>query len=91
MSALTQEQGFGGIPGAQVRNYEILIYFNTLGDHRYEVRGEQLFYVEADTVMHDGAMTPRYRLAGQLDRSSVGRRSKATEGSTWGGVKALFR
>jgi len=61
---------FGGL-GAQVRNYNTLIYFNMQGEFRYEVQGNQLFYVAADTVMHDGALTPRYRLLGQLDQTTT--------------------
>jgi len=61
---------FGGV-GALVRNYNTLIYFNISGDFRYEVRGDQLFYVVADTVMHDGVRTPHYTLLGQLDQTSI--------------------
>ncbi len=62
---------FGGFPGARFRNYSILSYFNMQGDFRYEIQGNVLFYVTADTVMHEGAMTPRYKLLGQLDQTSV--------------------
>ena len=31
---------FGDIPGALVRNYNLLIYFNLQGEFRYEVRGD---------------------------------------------------
>jgi hypothetical protein len=62
---------FGGFPGARFRNYSLLFYFNMQGDFRYEVRGDQLFYVTADTVMHNGVMTPRYKLLGQLDQTAV--------------------
>jgi hypothetical protein len=62
---------FGGYPGAKFRNYSLLFYFNVQGDFRYEVRGNSLFYVTADTLMHNGVMTPRYRLLGQLDQTSA--------------------
>jgi hypothetical protein len=61
---------FGGL-NAQVRNYNTLIFFNMQGQFRYEVQGNQLFYVAADTVMHDGVLTPRYRLLGQLDQTTT--------------------
>jgi hypothetical protein len=79
---------FGGV-GALVCDFNVLIYFNVRGDFRYEIRGDQLFYVVADTVLHDGVMTPRFSLRGQLDQTSIVP-SKATEAMTWGTVKALF-
>jgi hypothetical protein len=81
---------FASVPGTLVRNYNILIYFNMQGEFRYEVQGDQLFYVAPDTVLHDGALTPRYRLRGQLDQTAR-LLDKGTESSTWGTVKALFR
>lgn len=80
---------FGGIPGALVRNYNVLIYFNLTADFRYEVRGDELFYVVPDTVEYEGAMTPRYRLCGQLDQTSISPKA-GTESSNWSGVKALW-
>ena len=81
---------FGNQPGVLLRSYDILCYFNAQGgDFRYEVRGNQLFYVVPDTVMHEGVMTPRYRLRGQLDQTgAIG--PKSTESTTWGTVKALY-
>jgi hypothetical protein len=80
---------FGGIPGALVRNYDVLIYFDMEGEFRHEVQGMQIFCVVADTVMHEGAPTPRYRLRGQIDLTTVGR-EKPAEDASWGEVKALF-
>ncbi len=74
---------FGDIPGALFRNYSVLIYFNVQGDFRYEVQGNQLFYVSPDTVMFEGAMTPCYRLRGQLDQTGI-LPAKGTETTTWG-------
>jgi hypothetical protein len=79
---------FGGV-GALVRDYSILIYFNVQGDFRYETRGDQLFYVVADTVLHAGVMTPRFSLLGQSDQTSIVP-LKSTEPTTWGTVKALY-
>jgi hypothetical protein len=62
---------FGGFPGARVRNYSMLFYFNSQDAFRYEVRGNQMFYVTADTVMRNGVMTPRYKLLGQLDLTTI--------------------
>jgi hypothetical protein len=81
---------FGGFPGAIFRNYSLLFYFNTQGDFRYEIYGNQLFYVSVETVMHDGVMTPRYLLLGQLDLTSGYWVNKATESMTWSSVKALW-
>ncbi len=80
---------FGAQPGAFFRTYYMLFYFNVQGDFRYEIRGNQIFYVVPDTVMHEGAMTPRYRLRGQVDQTSI-LGAKSTEGTTWGAVKALW-
>lgn len=77
---------FGGV-GALVRNYNVLMYFNMQGAFRYEVRGDCLVYILADTVEHDGVPTTRYRLLGQLDMTAT----KSTETVSWGDVKALFR
>lgn len=81
---------FRAVPGGLVRAYNVLVYFNMRGDFRYEVRGQQFFCVIPDTQLFEGAMTPCYRLQGQRDGSAVGAH-KATESSSWGGVKALFR
>lgn len=62
---------YGGFPGAKFRNYTMLFYFNVQGDFRYEVQGNQLFYVTAEEEMHNGVMTPRYRLLGQIDQTSI--------------------
>jgi hypothetical protein len=62
---------FGGFPGAKFRNYSLLFYFNVQGDFRYEVRGNSLFYVTADTLLRNGVPTPYYRLLGQLDQTSI--------------------
>jgi hypothetical protein len=86
--AVPETDAYFGDAGTLVRNYNVLIYFNMQGDFRYEISGDELFYVSPDTVMHDGAMTPCYRLRGQLDQTSV---NKGTESETWSGVKALFQ
>ncbi len=63
---------FGGYPGARFRNYIIVSYFIAQGgDFRYEVQGNVLFYVTSTEEMHEGALTPRYRLLGQLDQTAV--------------------
>ena len=80
---------FGHHPGAHFRNYSLLFYFNTQGDLRYEIYGNCLFYVSVETVMHDGVMTPRYLLLGQLDQTSYWL-NKATESASWSSVKALW-
>jgi len=80
---------FGSVPGALFRNYHLLFYFNMQGDFRYAVMGNQLFYVVPDTVMHEGVMTPRFRLRGQLDQTAI-IGPKSTEAMTWGSVKALY-
>lgn len=80
---------FGGYPGAIFRNYSLLFYFNIQGDFRYEIYGNQLFYVSVETIMHDGVLTPRYLLLGQLDQTSYWL-NKATESMTWSSVKALW-
>jgi hypothetical protein len=89
LPVLEADPYFGSVPGILYRNYNILIYFNMAGQFRYEVQGNQLFYVAPDTVMHEGVMTPRYRLRGQLDQTSA-MLDKGTESNTWGSVKALF-
>jgi len=82
---------FGGYPGARFRNYNILSYFNAQsGWFRYEVQGNVLFYVTSEEVMHDGVLTPQYRLLGQLDQTSFWLNGKATESTTWSDVKAMF-
>lgn len=78
---------FGDVPGALVCDFNILAYFNMQSYFRYEVRGLQRFYAVPDNRMYEGTLTPCYRLRGQIDGSMTG---KATEGQTWGGVKALF-
>lgn len=61
---------FGGV-GAVVCNYNLLSYFNMRGDFRFEVRGSTLFYAVATEEMHDGVLTPRYRLLGQVDATAM--------------------
>jgi hypothetical protein len=79
---------FGGYPGAIFCNYSLLMYFNIQGNFRYEIQGNQLFYLAAETIRHDGVMTPRYLLLGQRDLA--GWSNKATESTTWSSVKALW-
>jgi len=90
MPVAANDPYFGGFPGARVRNYSMLFYFNSQDAFRYEVRGNQMFYVTADTVMHNGVMTPRYKLLGQLDMTTI-LPAQRTEGVTWGTVKALWQ
>jgi hypothetical protein len=71
MPVAANDPYFGGFPGAQFRNYTLLFYFNVQGSFRYEVQGNQLFYVTAEEIMHNGVMTPRYKLLGQFDQTSV--------------------
>ena len=65
---------FGDVPGALVRNYNMLIYFNMQGDFRYEVQGEQIFFVVArhrpGRRRHDAAATA---CAGRWTGSAVAR------------------
>jgi hypothetical protein len=82
---------FGGFPGVHVRNYAVLIYFNCQGEFRYEVQGDQLFYVTSEEVMHNGYMTPRYWLLGQLDQTGAAPWALLTESTTWGAVKVIWR
>jgi hypothetical protein len=84
------DPNFSGIPDALVRTYNMLIYFNMHGQFRYEVQGSQIFCVAPDTVLHEGALTPRYRLRGQVDQAAW-HLDKGTENTTWGSLKALFR
>lgn len=81
---------FGGFPGAQMCNYSVLLYFNVQGEFRYEVQGDQLFYVTSEMVQHEGVLTPRFHLLGQLDQTGFWGSGRATESTTWGGVKAMF-
>jgi hypothetical protein len=90
MPVAADDPYFGGVPGAQFRNYTLLFYFNVQGDFRYEILGNQLFYVTPDTVLYEGAMTPRYRLRGQLDQTGA-MPAQRTEGATWSTVKALWQ
>jgi hypothetical protein len=81
---------FGGIPGALLRRYDVLMFANMQGEFRYVVQGMQIFCVAPDTVLHEGAPTPRYRLRGQIDLTVVNL-DKATDVAPWGTLKALFR
>lgn len=81
---------FRDLPGALVRNYDLVIYFHLQDDSRYEVRGQQLFYATPDVRLFEGAMTQCYRLRGQLDACTLSSRDQ-TEMMTWGAVKAHFR
>lgn len=81
---------FGDVPGARARLYSVLFYSNTQSDFRYETHGEQIFVVTADTFMVDGVPSPRYRLRGQIDLTTVLSTTLATPAVTWGTLKALF-
>lgn len=81
---------FGTVPGALSRMYSVLIYFNVQGDFRYKIHGSQVFYVVADTIMHQDTPTQCYRLRGQLDLSSI-LPKRAVENTTWSELKALYR
>jgi hypothetical protein len=80
---------FGSLPETQRRRFSLIFYFAIQGDFRYEVLGAQVFYVECDSVLHRGVMTPRYRLRGQIDQTVL-RPGKGTDQATWGTVKALW-
>jgi hypothetical protein len=79
---------FGGVAGAKVRTYSVLLTFDLGGDSRYEVSGLQLFYVVPDTVVVDGVRVPDYRLLGQLDLTGAG--PKGVDSLSWSDVKALW-
>jgi len=80
---------FGALPATLRRRFSLTYIFATQGDFGYQVVGAQVFYVACDTVLHEGAMTPRYRLRGQLDQTVI-QPVAGTDVETWGGVKAYW-
>lgn len=81
---------FQAIPGALVRNFDLVIVFDMQGDLDYEIQGQQLFYAIPDIRLRDGNMVQCYRLRGQLDACSLVSPDQ-TAAATWGSVKAQYR
>jgi hypothetical protein len=68
--------------------YEIQISFARAGYNTIIVTGSQEFFVSVRDSMVNGVAKPFCQLRGQRDLSNG---TKATEMSSWGGVKSLYR
>jgi len=82
---------FGDVPGTLVRLYEITANVYIQGDFHYEMNGEQIFVVVADTFLVEGVPTPFYHLRGQIDRTVLSPlATRPVDQVTWSTLKALF-
>jgi hypothetical protein len=95
VSVLTRSQPWAYVgasdpdfPLTQHSLYEIQISFARAGFNTIIVTGQQEFFVSWRDTVVNGVTKPFYQLRGQRDLSNG---TKATEMSSWGGVKSLYR